>query len=39
MAKAYELMDFNIKLGNEPDLLSASDDEHDNAFEDQDNLP
>ena len=39
MAKTYNLMDFDIKLGNEPSLLSASDDEHDNAFEDQGNLP
>lgn len=38
MAKTYELMDFDIKLSNEPSLLGASG-EHDNAFEDQGNLP
>ena len=30
MAKNYDGMDFDIKLGNEPTLLGASD-EHDNA--------
>ena len=38
MAKLYESMDFDIKLGNEPELAGASS-EHDNAFEDFDNLP
>ena len=38
MLKTYEVMDFDIKLGNEPELLGASD-EHDNAFEDVGNLP
>lgn len=38
MAKAYEVMDFDIKLGNEPELVGASSD-HDNAFEDFDQLP
>ena len=39
MAKLYNSMDFDIKLGNEPTLLSASEDEHDNAFEDVGKLP
>ena len=38
MAKTYESMDFDIKLGNEPSLLSASD-EHDNAYPDVGELP
>lgn len=38
MAKLYESMDFDIKLGNEPELLDASS-EHDNAFEDFEQLP
>ena len=37
-AKLYENMDFDIKLGNEPELVSASS-EHDNAFEDVGDLP
>ena len=39
MAKTYEVMDFDIKLGNEPELLSASDPEHDNASPDVGDLP
>ena len=31
-------MDFDIKLGNEPELLGASE-EHDNAFEGFDQIP
>ena len=38
MAKEYEGMEFDIKLGNEPELVGASS-EHDNAFEDFGNLP
>lgn len=39
MAKIYEVMDFDIKLGNEPELVGASDPEHDNAYGDVDDLP
>ena len=38
MATTYDAMDFDIKLGNEPSLLGASE-EHDNAFEDVGDLP
>ena len=38
MAKTYEAMDFDIKLGNEPELVGASS-EHDNAFEGFDKIP
>ena len=38
MAKTYDKMDFDIKLGNEPELAGASS-EHDNAFEDMGKLP
>ena len=38
MAKKYEAMEFEITLGNEPELFGASS-EHDNAFEDFGQLP
>lgn len=38
MAKKYEAMEFDITLGNEPELFNASS-EHDNAFEDFEDLP
>ena len=38
MAKNYDGMEFDIKLGNEPTLLGASD-EHDNAYPDVGELP
>lgn len=39
MAKIYEIMNFDITLGNEPELLNASDPEHDNAYPDVGELP
>ena len=38
MAKTYNGMEFDITLGNEPELFGASS-EHDNAFEDFEELP
>lgn len=38
MAKTYESMEFDITLGNEPELYNASS-EHDNAYEDFEQLP
>ena len=38
MAKKYEVMEFDITLGNEIELSGASS-EHDNAYEDIGGLP
>ena len=38
MAKTYEIMEFDITLANEIHLPGASS-EHDNAYEDMDQLP
>lgn len=38
MKKTYEIMEFDITLGNELERVSASD-EHDNAGEDWGDLP
>lgn len=38
MKQTYEIMEYDFKLGNEPELVGASD-EHDNAGENWDDLP